>query len=298
MALSLPRAVKTLITQTPDATRLADGLAQSIQPVLNFLNGTMSQAADGTLQILRGIAVAGASKLGATVVNGSLVVNGDEVVNGKETINGDEIVNGGIVLNARAGPGGALAVVPGQAGIVLYVTNIGNTDARWYVTDTGAIQSKDTIAAFGNITSGATLSGSNVVSGVGFRATIYMGGYWTTTYGAGYLGPCMHSLRNQSNSVLGETPSQRAMSGPGSILAIAVAQAGPIGGTTSVLVYKNYQPWIPSTPVGSGQTVYAPIVYPKGQYTFARNDVITVYLVTNASGNTQLSCHLDVEYGA
>ena len=88
------------------------------------------------------------------------------------------------MLNARAGPGGALAVVPGQAGIVLYVTNIGNTDARWYVTDTGAIQSKDTIAAFGNITSGATLSGSNVVSGVGFRATIYMGGYWTTTYHA------------------------------------------------------------------------------------------------------------------
>ena len=297
MALNIPKVVQSLFVQNTDASRVRDNLATAVQPVLDFLNQYMQPNPDGSLTI-RGAVAMGAASMASAAIQGAVSVAGPLLVNGTLTVNGDEVVNGGIVLRARAGPGGALAVVPGQPGTVLYVTNVGNTDAKWYVTDTGAMQSKDTIAAFGDITSAAKVTGASVVSSVGFRATIYMGGYWTSTYGAGYMGACMISLRNQSNSALGETPSQRAMSGPGSILAIAVAQAGPIGGTTSVLVYKNYQPWIPSTPVGSGQTVYAPLVYPKGQYTFVRNDVLTVYLVTNASGNTQLSCHLDVEYGA
>lgn len=297
MALNIPKVVQSLFVQNTDASRVRDNLATAVQPVLDFLNQYMQPNPDGSLTI-RGAVAMGAASMATAAIQGAVSVAGPLLVNGTLTVNGDEVVNGGIVLRARAGPGGALAVVPGQPGTVLYVTNVGNTDAKWYVTDTGAMQSKDTIAAFGDITSAAKVTGASVVSSVGFRATIYMGGYWTSTYGAGYMGACMISLRNQSNSALGETPSQRAMSGPGSILAIAVAQAGPIGGTTSVLVYKNYQPWIPSTPVGSGQTVYAPLVYPKGQYTFVRNDVLTVYLVTNASGNTQLTCHLDVEYGA
>lgn len=285
MALSLPRAVKTLITQTPDATRLADGLAQSIQPVLNFLNANMNQAADGTLQFLRGIAVAGASKLGATVVNGALVVNGDETV------------NGGMVLNARAGAGGALAIVPGQAGIPLYVTNLGNTTSVWYVTDTGAMQSKDTIAAFGNITSAATVTGNSVVSASGFKATLYMGGYWTTTYNSGYMGPCVHAMRNQSNGALGEMSSQRIMSQPGSLVGYSVRQDGSIGGTTSIYIQRNGATLYSNLSAGSGAGTYQGNM-PKGAFTFARNDVLNVVLSTNASGETKLDCHIDVEYGA
>lgn len=274
-----------------------DNLADAIQQVLDFLKqpneSKPSAQAELTplLERAQGPNAPESFKAPALVVHGDAtnsgqysVVIGDPASAVAAQIGANVLLCGNLAI--RLPTSGGVAFVPSSPGAVFYTTNIGNSASMSTIDENGNIWSRNSITA------------TNVVSNTGFRASIYMGGYWTTTYGAGYVGQCMHAVRNQSTGVIGETPSQRPMSGPGSILAISANQAGSIGGTTSVLVYKNYQPWIPSTPIGSGQSPYAPLVFPKGRYTFARNDVITVYFVTDASGNTQLSCHLDVEYGA
>ena len=271
MALNIPKVVQSLFVQNTDASRVRDNLATAVQPVLDFLNQYMQPNPDGSLTI-RGAVAMGAASMASAAIQGAVSVAGPLAVNGS--------------LIVRLPNGQSLCVVPGGAGAAFYTTNYDNSAAMMTIDEIGNIWSRNAITA------------TNIVSGAGFRASIYMGGYWTTTYAANYMGACMHPVRNQSNGTLGETPSQRVMSWPGSVLAILVNQAGSIGGTTLVQVYKNYQPWIPLTSVGSGAGPYAPLSFAKGRYTFARSDVLTVYLTTTASGNTQLTCNLDVEYGA
>lgn len=290
-------SIKRIRPKDYELSVVQDNLADVLQQVLDYLNRQASDKASAQaelaplLQQLRGPGTPQSFQKPALIVHGDpsnsgneSVIIGDPVSASAAQASAHVVVYGNLVV--RPPSGGGLALVPSGPGALLYTSNIGNDFPTSSIDEIGNIWSRNTISA------------TNIVSSTGFRASIYMGGYWTTTYSAGYMGACMHPVRNQSNGTLGETPSQRPVSTSGSILAIIVNQAGSIGGTTSVLVYKNYQPWIPSTPVGSGQSPYAPLTYPKGRYTFVRNDVITIYLVTNASGNTQLTCHLDVEYGA
>lgn len=290
-------SIKRIRPKDYELSVVQDNLADVLQQVLDYLNRQAPDKASAQaelaplLQQLRGPGTPQSFQKPALIVHGDpsnsvneSVIIGDPASASAAQISAHVLIHGNVVL--RPPNGRSLCIIPGGAGAAFYTTNYDNSAAMMTIDEIGNIWSRNAVTA------------TNFVSAAGFRASIYMGGYWTTTYGANYMGACVFPVRNQSNGALGETPSQRPMSWPGSVLAILVNQAGSIGGTTLVQVYKNYQPWIPLTSVGSGAGPYAPLSFAKGRYTFARSDVLTVYLTTTASGNTQLTCHLDVEYGA
>jgi len=305
MALPLPRSVKALITSTPDATRIADGLSSALQPVLNFLNTTFDSAADNSLRIAKNVAF-----LGNVVINGKLTMSdiaaNNVTVNGMLSAAGAATLGAGLTVTGLTTvrgdtsfigsmtnwvPANASSVfVPAAAGVTLYATNVGNTSATFAVRDTGAVYARGGLAA------DDVISAPSFISSAGFKSVVSLGTYYNTATAGGQNFRTVDVIMSANANQLAYIYRKWGAPRPGSLTAISVVMNNAVPANLGWQIEKNGV-LITQCVVPANKTV-ASVTINKGVLPFVAGDVFSCLINMPAGINFAGRIDIEVELGA
>lgn len=261
---NIPKVVQTLITSTPDATRIRDGLTNAIQPTLDFLNGYFSAAADGTLRVLKNLQA-----------QGTATFNGATTINGLTTLTNDLNINrGNLLINTRSSNG--VVIVPTGGNPPFFITNPANTQALFLVSDAGVCNAQ------------------SFVSAAGFKQTISFGYYWNTSYSGNEQQTLTAIVAGSTAAVTGFT---LPMSFSGSIVAVKASHTGGLTATCGIAIYKNgVKQFTVNQAANSSARLSSPVA--KGQYVFSPGDWLSATVAYSSGGNVCTQVFVEIEESA
>jgi hypothetical protein len=279
-----------------------DNLANAIQQLLDFANGTASPQTvlAPIMQQLQGVGTAYSVKTPALTVkgrpDGPFQVNQPTILLGEPqqtTANAQTISQkdmqifsyGQIVAFGSRVQQDGFVIIPYVPGAAFRVAP--NNSSNAFV-----VNYDGTAGCSGNFTAPSYTNGN------GFKNTIPVGAYWNTSYTASANVQLQQAVMNAANNAVGVTPFIWKFTHAGSITGMSMNQAGSTTGTNYLLIYKNgVNVYVWNAGVGTGNATFW-AAFAKNAIAFAAGDTLTCFFQNTAAGNTQVSAHLTLELAA